>query len=106
MVFNFLFGNYYFTFNFVVCFVFLSGWVSTYLFRKQFLLSLLSLEFMVLSLFLGFIGTLRVLGKSVSVTIYLLVLGACEATLGLCLLVSFVRLVGSDMLRKVGLVKC
>lgn len=103
---NLFFGRYYITYRLIVCFVFLSGWVSVYLFRKQLLLSLLSLEFMILALFLGFVCFLSILGKSVSVTIYLLVLGACEATLGLCLLVRFVRLVGSDMLRKVSLIKC
>lgn len=106
MFFNSLIGSYYVTFLLVICFVFLGGWVSTYLFRKQLLLSLLSLEFMVLSLFLGFVVFLVTLGSPVSFTIYLLVLGACEATLGLCLLVGFVRLVGSDMLSKVSLVKC
>lgn len=103
---NLFFGRYYITYRLIVCLVFLSGWVSVYLFRKQLLLSLLSLEFMILALFLGFVCFLSILGKSVSVTIYLLVLGACEATLGLCLLVRFVRLVGSDMLRKVSLIKC
>lgn len=99
-------GSSFFSFFFLVGVVFGGGWLRTYFFRKQLLLSLLSLEFLVLSLFLGFVFVLRAVGVEVSVGFYLLVLGACEATLGLCLLVGFVRLLGRDMLRKVRLIKC
>lgn len=67
---------------------------------------LLRLELIVLSLFLGFVVYLIGLDAPVTFTLYLLVLGACEATLGLCLLVRLVRLVGRDMLRKVRFIKC
>lgn len=106
MVMGFFHGNHYLFLFLLVGVVFGGGWVRAYFFRKQFLLRLLSLEFLVLSLFLGFVGVLRRMGVSVSVTFYLLVLGACEATLGLCLLVGFVRLLGRDMLRQVRLIKC
>ena len=69
-------------------------------------MSLLSLEFLVLSIFLGFVCFLSRAGGYVSFSFYLLVLGACEAALGLCLLVRFVRIMGNDMLRNVKLIKC
>lgn len=106
MLVEFVFGSYYLSLFSLVCLVFSRGWVRTYFFRKQFLLSLLRLEFLVLSLFLGFVGLVGSIGGFVSITFYLLVMGACEATLGLSLLVGFVRLLGSDILSKVRLVKC
>lgn len=68
--------------------------------------SLVSLEFLVLSLFLGCLGVFSSLGVSLSMSLYLLVLGACEATLGLCILVGLVRLLGSDTLGKLSFIKC
>lgn len=98
--------SFFLTFWLLVFVIFLGGWVRVYFFRNQLLLRLLRLEFLVLSLFLGFVGFLGCLGGFLCVTFYFLVLGACEATLGLCLLVSFVRLFGNDMFRRVSLVKC
>jgi len=82
------------------------GVVGSYYFRKQFLVSLLSLEFVVLGLFLGRIITLRVLDRCPSLALYVLVLGACEARLGLRLLVSMTRIRGGDMLRLIRTLKC
>jgi NADH:ubiquinone oxidoreductase subunit K len=91
---------------FTFTFLFIGGWVSTYFFRKQLLLCLISLEFLVLALFLGFIGAISSFDSNIPVTLYLLVIGACEASLGLCILVNLVRLVGNDMLREIQLIKC
>lgn len=82
------------------------GFVSVYYFRKQLLVSLLSLEFMVLGLFIGVIFVLGRLGKPFSISFYLLVLGACEASLGLRLMVRMVRFRGGDMLSFLRLIKC
>jgi len=102
----FIYSGVYFSFYLVVCFVFICGWFSTFYFRKQFLLSLLSLELVTLSLFLLVVLVFGSVGKSISVSFYLLVLGACEARLGLSLLVSMVRLRGRDMLRLFRVIKC
>lgn len=91
---------------FVVYFLFFFGWVRAFYFRKQFLISLLSLELVVLSLFLGMLFIFGLFLKPVSFAFYLLVLGACEARLGLSLLVNIVRLGGNDMLSLFKVVKC
>lgn len=106
MVPDFICFNFFLTFWVLVFVMFLGGWIRTYFFRKQLLLRLVRLEFLVLSLFLGFVSFLGCVGGFLCVTFYFLVLGACEATLGLCLLVNFVRLFGRDMLSSVNLVKC
>lgn len=95
--------RWYFSF---VAFLFSVGWLRTYFFRKQLLYSLLRLEFLVLSLFILYLGVVSCVSGSTSFIFYLLVLGACEATLGLSLLVSLVRLLGRDMLGKFHFVKC
>ena len=102
-MFSFFSLRWYFYF---VAFLFFTGWISTYFFRKQFLYSLLSLEFLVLSTFMLYLGVVRCVRSYISFVFYLLVLGACEATLGLSLLVSLVRLLGRDMLGKFSFVKC
>lgn len=60
---------------------------------------LLRLEFIVLGLFLRFVSVIGRLDKRVSFTFYLLILGACEARVGLCLLVVLTRYIGRDTLR-------
>jgi len=99
-------GTSVFTIYFTFTILFVGGWVRTYFFRKQLLLCLISLEFLVLGLFLGFIVMISIFDRSVPITLYLLVIGACEAALGLCMLVNLVRLVGNDMLREIQLIKC
>jgi NADH:ubiquinone oxidoreductase subunit K len=101
-------SDYFSMFTLYLCFsiLFIGGWVSTYFFRKQLLVCLISLEFLVLALFLGFVMVMSFLNRCIPITLYLLVIGACEATLGLCMLVNLVRLVGNDTLREVQLIKC
>lgn len=100
-------GSFIFWSPFLGAYVFfVLGWVSAFYFRKQFLVSLLSLELVVLGLFLGVSFCIRMIGHPVSISFYLLVFGACEASLGLRLLVSIVRLAGRDMLSLLRAVKC
>lgn len=82
------------------------GLLSAFYFRKQLLISLLRLEFIVLGIFIGVIFLLGCLGKPFSIAFYLLVLGACEASLGLSLMVRMVRFSGGDMLNFLSLIKC
>lgn len=69
-------------------------------------MSLLRLEFIVLGMFIGVIFLLGCSGKPFSISFYLLVLGACEASLGLRLIVRIVRFRGGDMLSFLSLSKC
>lgn len=102
----FFYSGAYLSFFMLVFLCFICGWFRTYYFRKQFLLSLLSLELVSLRLFLLVVFLLGMYGKSISVAFYLLVLAACEASLGLRLLVNIVRLSGRDMLSLFRVVKC
>lgn len=101
-----LFNVYYVSFFSVVFVVFGSGWFSAYYFRKQLLLRLLRLEVVLLGLFLFFVFVFACMGKPISFSFYLLVVGACEASLGLSLLVVLVRVIGNDVLRLFGFSKC
>lgn len=106
MLLDLVFNPYYISFFLVFFVVFGCGWFSAYYFRKQLLLRLLSLEVVLLGLFLFFVLVFTCIDKPVSFTFYLLVLGACEARLGLSLLVVLVRVVGNDVLRLFGFSKC
>lgn len=67
--------------------------------RKKFILMLIRLEFMLLILFFLFILSLHRSRKPLSYSLVLLVFGACEARLGLRLLISMIRSKGNDMVR-------
>nr|YP_010222598.1 NADH dehydrogenase subunit 4L [Neojurtina typica]UCC46061.1 NADH dehydrogenase subunit 4L [Neojurtina typica] len=66
--------------------------------RKHLLLSLLSLEFMVLSVFLSLIITMFCFGYELYFSLIFLVFTVCEGALGLSILVSLVRSQGNDYL--------
>nr|YP_009871074.1 NADH dehydrogenase subunit 4L [Phascolosoma similis]QKS32586.1 NADH dehydrogenase subunit 4L [Phascolosoma similis] len=73
----------------------LMGLTTLLLQRKQFLMSLLALEILALAL------TLLALISSTAVMYYMLIIlpmAACEASVGLALLVNSTRQFGSDML--------
>lgn len=74
------------------------AWCRVFYFRKQLILRLLRVELIILGLFLGYVFIMGDLGKRVALTFYLLVLGACEASLGLSLLVVLTRYLGRDIL--------
>lgn len=76
------------------------GLLSFFTSRKKLLICLLSLEFMLLGIFLLIIFKFSVIQQSISNSIFILVLGACEARLGLSLLINIARFKGNDMLRK------
>nr|YP_010714137.1 NADH dehydrogenase subunit 4L [Menida lata]WDD39700.1 NADH dehydrogenase subunit 4L [Menida lata] len=66
--------------------------------RKHLLLSLLSLEYMVLSLFLLLILLMMNYGYELYFTLMFLVFTVCEGALGLSILVTLVRNQGNDYL--------
>nr|YP_005089256.1 NADH dehydrogenase subunit 4L [Flustra foliacea]AEX16061.1 NADH dehydrogenase subunit 4L [Flustra foliacea] len=79
--------------------------LSVFYFRKQLLVVLLSMEFVLLSLFVLVVLVYSSFGQSVSTSFYILILGACEASLGLSLLVVMTRIKGMDMLSLLSLMK-
>nr|YP_004123326.1 NADH dehydrogenase subunit 4L [Paranemertes cf. peregrina SCS-2010]ADD62159.1 NADH dehydrogenase subunit 4L [Paranemertes cf. peregrina SCS-2010] len=86
----------------------ISIFISMFIFiiqRFHFLMSLLCLEFMVLGLFFCSLSVYSWKGESFLVFI-LLSFAACEAALGLGLLVSLIRSHGSDFLKVVSLYEC
>nr|QYK19532.1 NADH dehydrogenase subunit 4L [Neoamphitrite affinis] len=75
--------------------------------RKHMLMALLCLEAIILSLVLMLIMNWSPLPQNMTpLFIILLTLGACEASLGLALLVSMARSVGTDMLNLLTNNKC
>nr|APX40170.1 NADH dehydrogenase subunit 4L [Cryptocephalus moraei] len=76
--------------------MFICGLLSFFLFRKHFLMMLLSLEFLVLSLYLGlFIYFTFFNYEFFFITIYL-TMSVCEGSLGLAMLVMMIRKYGND----------
>ena len=86
--------------------LFYLGLVRAFYFRKQFLIRLLRIEFIMLILFIRTILRIRIFGKPTSSAFYLLIIGACEASLGLRLLVGLIRLGGGDILSLKTGIKC
>nr|YP_010710193.1 NADH dehydrogenase subunit 4L [Macroscytus japonensis]WCS41493.1 NADH dehydrogenase subunit 4L [Macroscytus japonensis] len=66
--------------------------------RKHILLSLLSLEFMVLSIYLALFIMMMTYGYELYFSLIFLVFTVCEGALGLSILVSLVRSQGNDYL--------
>nr|AZZ89111.1 NADH dehydrogenase subunit 4L [Magadhaideus sp. n. SX-2018] len=81
---------------FVNLFIFLSGILSLVFVRSHYLLSLLSLEFMVISIFLFSINFFSFYLHDYYFSVMFLVLGVCDGVLGLSLLVYLIRSVSND----------
>ena len=100
MNFSFFLGSFYFRFLIVLCGSFIL--VSK---RFHFLMSLLSLEIMILGLVLGVLSFSGV-GAEGFLIFILLSFSSCEAALGLALLVRLVRSHGRDFIGLVGVLEC
>ena len=70
-----------------------------FIFRKQILITLIRLEIVTLTLFIRLIFKLARLSQPISIAFFILILGACEASLALRLIVIMTRLKGRDILR-------
>nr|ALO70775.1 NADH deshydrogenase subunit 4L [Nudobius lentus] len=77
-------------------FIYFMGLISFCLKRKHFLLMLLSLEFIVLSLFMSLFFLLSIYGNDYYFSMIFISMSVCEGTLGLSILVSLIRSHGSD----------
>nr|YP_010021608.1 NADH dehydrogenase subunit 4L [Pnyxia scabiei]QOL10549.1 NADH dehydrogenase subunit 4L [Pnyxia scabiei] len=81
---------------YVVLFMFIMGAISFFVNQKFLLLMLLSLEFMVLSLFILLFIYLKVNFTENYFLMGVLVFNVCEGALGLSLLVSMIRTHGNN----------
>nr|APX40365.1 NADH dehydrogenase subunit 4L [Stylosomus ilicicola] len=73
-----------------------AGMVSFVLFRKHLLIMLLSLEFLVLSLYLGFFLFMGGLDQEFFFSVIFLTMSVCEGAMGLAILVLMIRSQGND----------
>nr|YP_009654676.1 NADH dehydrogenase subunit 4L [Hoplistodera incisa]QCI09205.1 NADH dehydrogenase subunit 4L [Hoplistodera incisa] len=85
-------------YEYILLFSLLSGIVVFCSTRKHLLLSLLSLEFMVLCVFLALFTVMLMYGYELYFSLIFLVFTVCEGALGLSILVSLVRNQGNDYL--------
>nr|AXS65215.1 NADH dehydrogenase subunit 4L [Chrysomeloidea sp. 4 KM-2017] len=76
--------------------LFLMGVVSFVLFRKHFLMMLLSLEFLVLSLYLAIFLYFSFYDYEHFFSLIFLTMSVCEGSLGLAILVMMIRSHGND----------
>nr|YP_009338123.1 NADH dehydrogenase subunit 4L [Lytta caraganae]ANG08418.1 NADH dehydrogenase subunit 4L [Lytta caraganae] len=76
--------------------MFLSGLMMFSLKRKHLLLMLLSIEYMVLALYLNMFLYLSMLGNDYFFSMIFLTFSVCEGALGLSILVSMIRTHGND----------
>nr|AGW80445.1 NADH dehydrogenase subunit 4L [Prosopocoilus astacoides blanchardi] len=83
--------------------MFLMGLLSFCLNRKHMLLMLLSLEFVVVSLFLGLYIYLCVYGLEFYFLMIYLTISVCEGALGLSVLVLLMRTYGNDYMESFNL---
>nr|ARH54178.1 NADH dehydrogenase subunit 4L [Chrysomela populi] len=75
---------------------FVCGLVIFSLKRKHFLLSLLSLEFMIVSLFLNLFIYLSFMSYEYFFSMIFLTMSVCESVLGLSILILMIRTHGND----------
>nr|ALO77228.1 NADH deshydrogenase subunit 4L [Phycosecis limbata] len=82
--------------NYLIFLMFLCGCLSFSIKRKHLLLMLLSLEFLVLSLFLGLNLFLSFMSFEMYFSMIFICFAVCEGALGLSLLVLMIRTYGND----------
>nr|AXS65417.1 NADH dehydrogenase subunit 4L [Coleoptera sp. 16 KM-2017] len=82
----------------VSIFMFLSGLIVFASKRKHLLLMLLSLEFVVLSLYLNIFVYLSYMNYEYFFSMIFLTFSVCEGALGLSMLVSMIRASGNDFI--------
>nr|UKG21049.1 NADH dehydrogenase subunit 4L [Bactrocera tsuneonis] len=88
------------------CFLFLVG-VFVFVFNRKHLLSmLLSLEYMVLSLFFLLFIFLNLMDYSMFFSMVFLTFSVCEGALGLSILVSMIRTHGNDYFQSFNVLQC
>lgn len=90
----------------LVFYLFFLGIISFVLVRKHLLSTLLSLEFIVLSLFFILLFFLNFLNFEIYFRIFFLVFRVCEGALGVSLIVSIIRTHGNDYFNSFSILQC
>nr|YP_010016405.1 NADH dehydrogenase subunit 4L [Perlomyia isobeae]YP_010835985.1 NADH dehydrogenase subunit 4L [Perlomyia levanidovae]QOI73907.1 NADH dehydrogenase subunit 4L [Perlomyia isobeae]WGC89504.1 NADH dehydrogenase subunit 4L [Perlomyia levanidovae] len=90
----------------VPLFLFVCGALTFSSKRKHLLLTLLSLEFIVLSLFLILFIYLNKLNYELYFSMVFLTFTVCEGALGLSILVSMIRTHGNDYFQSFSILQC
>nr|APX39361.1 NADH dehydrogenase subunit 4L [Psylliodes thlaspis] len=83
---------------YLLVFMFMSGAISFILNRKHLLLMLLSLEFIVISLYLNMFLYLGMMNYEFFFSMIFLTISVCEGALGLSILIMMVRVHGNDFI--------
>nr|APX40625.1 NADH dehydrogenase subunit 4L [Psylliodes chrysocephala] len=83
---------------YLLIFMFMSGTISFILNRKHLLLMLLSLEFIVISLYLNLFMYLMMMNYEFFFSMIFLTISVCEGVLGLSILIMMVRVHGNDFI--------
>lgn len=91
---------------FLPIFIFISGALIFISNRKHLLIILLSLEFIVLSLFLLIFIYLKLYNYEIYFTIIFLTFSVCEGALGLSILVSIIRTHGNNYFQSFNILLC
>nr|QNH69912.1 NADH dehydrogenase subunit 4L [Osmylus atomatus] len=93
--------------NIIFCiFMFLCGLLSYSMSRKHLLSTLLSLEFIVLSLFYMLYMYLYIYNYEYFFSMVFLTFSVCEGALGLSILVSMIRTHGNDYFQSFNILQC
>nr|UKO31665.1 NADH dehydrogenase subunit 4L [Limnophyes sp. YF-2022] len=90
----------------LVYYLFFMGLISFVLMRKHLLSTLLSLEFIVLSLFFMLLFFLNVQNYEIYFSMFFLVFSVCEGALGISLMVSMIRTHGNDYFNSFSVLQC
>lgn len=85
--------------------MFFSGFLVFCSMRKHILLTLLSLEYLVLSVFVFLVFFVINLGGDLYLILVFLTFSVCEGVLGLSILVTIIRSYGNDQVNSLFLVK-
>lgn len=90
----------------LVYYLFFFGIISFVLMRKHLLSALLSLEFIVLSLFFILLIFLNFQNYEIYFRMFFLVFRVCEGALGISLIVSIIRTHGNDYFNSFSILQC
>nr|YP_010117775.1 NADH dehydrogenase subunit 4L [Diplonevra funebris]QPN53548.1 NADH dehydrogenase subunit 4L [Diplonevra funebris] len=95
-----------YVYDLLVMFMFLSGMYMFVSLRKYLLSMLLSLEFIMLSLFVYLYLYLMFNNYEVYLLMMFIIFMVCEGALGLSILVSMIRTYGNNNFQSINILKC
>nr|AEV56618.1 NADH dehydrogenase subunit 4L [Kokeshia sp. NKU02] len=87
--------------TYLIMLFFCMGLITFCLSHKHLLLTLISLEYLVIILFLGMVSFLTLYYMESYILLLFLTFSVCEGVIGLSVLVSLIRLHGNDMISSI-----